>query len=173
MYIQDLNIYAERKFDFGSNKVPVKDLLQNAMFHQFTGMMQDLELSRKKSKQEKSNSKESQEDRKEQHLYVESPVYSSDDEELNDKAFHELRPKQKLKMRDYLLDSNLQAKIRAQRFNSAIHRNRRNVRVNTNRSKKLKAKQEMSVQESDKSELNHEIVNITKATDRNAYNNSK
>ena len=104
MYIQDLNFYSEKNLEFGSKKVHIKDLLQNAMFHQFAGMMKDLDLSKNKSRQERSEIKEIEEGKKEQHLFVESPFYSSDDEEMNDKAFHELRPKQKERMKDFLLD---------------------------------------------------------------------
>ena len=174
MYIQDLNFYSEKNFEFGSKKVHIKDLLQNAMFHQFTGMMKDLDLSKNKSRQERSEIKEIEEGKKEQHLFVESPFYSSDDEEVNDKAFHELRPKQKERMKDFLLDWNLQAKIRVQRFYSALPKNRRNAMVKTNRNnkQKIKIKQEMSVQESNKSELNKEIINVTKGTERNLYNRS-
>ena len=91
MYIQDLNSYIEKKNEYGSNKVPVKDLLENVMFRQFEEMMWDLNLSKKSKEMLKEDRKQV----KYAPWFVESPCYSSEDEELNDQAFHELRPKKK------------------------------------------------------------------------------
>ena len=73
-------------------------------------------------------------------------------------------------MRDYLLDSSAQIKEKVKRFNSANPKMRKRFRAGTARvRRKIKKKEELSVQESSKVTFKKGILNLTKHTERNTY----